>query len=68
VVFDYHLDLPKFFFELDSSYHDTPAQKEKDALKNRIFSVAGLKLYRIRRVAVEKTRADFSRLIREIIG
>ncbi len=69
VVFDYHqLYLPKFFFELDSSYHDNPAQKKRDEYKNNILSAAGQKLHRIRRTDGGQGRVDFTRLIRELLG
>lgn len=51
VVFDYQqLYLPKYFFELDSAYHDDPIQQMKDGYKDNILSTAGQKLYRLRRV------------------
>ena len=69
VVFDYHHEmyLPVFFFELDSSYHDTPEQKQKDEYKDRILAAAGQKLYRIRRSDERQDRGDFARLIRDLI-
>ena len=68
VVFDYHHDLylPKFFFELDSSYHDEVEQIRKDEYKNNIFSAAGQKLYRIRRTGGKQNRGDFAQLIRDL--
>lgn len=68
VVFDYHqLYLPKYFFEVDSLYHDEPTQAKKDEYKNNIFSAAGQKLYRIRRVGNNLGRVDFTKLIRELL-
>lgn len=69
VIFDYkhELYLPVFFFELDSSYHDTPEQKQKDEYKNRILAAAGQKLYRIRRSDETQNRGDFARLIRDLM-
>ena len=40
--------IPFKFIELDSKYHDTKVQKEKDMLKDNILSKAGQKLIRIR--------------------
>ncbi len=60
--------IPKYFFELDSFYHDNEQQQLKDKKKDNIFSVAGLKLLRIR--AKEDnilTRNDFMELIKNII-
>lgn len=68
VVFDYQqLCLPKYFFELDSLYHDEPTQIRKDKYKDNIFSAAGQKLYRIRRISNSAKIVDFTRLIREVL-
>lgn len=68
VVFDYQqLYMPKYFFELDSSYHDDPAQMKRDEYKNNIISAAGQKLHRIRRIIGAQNRVDFTRLIRELL-
>ncbi|MDO6763063.1 DUF2726 domain-containing protein [Agarivorans sp. 1_MG-2023] len=40
--------LPKYFFEVDSFYHDTPEAKGRDSKKNAIFAAAGIELIRIR--------------------
>ncbi len=40
--------LPIIGCELDSSFHDDPAQQERDARKNRIFQTGGVPLLRIR--------------------
>jgi very-short-patch-repair endonuclease len=40
---------PKFFIELDSSWHDTPKQIENDKMKDEIFHEAGIKLHRLRK-------------------
>lgn len=43
VVFDYNNNyFPIYFFELDSSLHDSEEQKKKDERKDRIFAAAGL--------------------------
>ena len=58
---------PVYWFELDSAHHDEPEQKRKDEMKNRIVSLAGHTLYRIRpHVAVD--RHDFIDLLRECIA
>ena len=60
VVFDYQqLYLPKYFFELDSLYHDAPTQILKDKCKNNIFSAAGQKIHRIRKTGNNPTKIDF---------
>lgn len=41
---------PKFYIELDSSWHDKPDQIGKDQIKDKIFKKAGLKLYRLRKL------------------
>lgn len=67
VVFDHQeLYQPKFFYELDSIYHDNPEQKQKDNYKDNIFSAAGQKLYRIRRIGESQNKGDFIKLIRDI--
>lgn len=40
---------PKFFIELDSSWHDKPKQIENDRMKNEIFEKAGMELHRLRK-------------------
>jgi len=60
--------IPKHFFELDSFYHDTEEQKHKDIMKDKILSLAGQKLFRIRAKSnkiLEKD--DFKKLIDEVI-
>ncbi|MEP7251290.1 MAG: DUF2726 domain-containing protein [Ginsengibacter sp.] len=58
---------PKKFIELDSPYHDTEVQKEKDGMKDKIMAVAGQKLIRVRRVTYKEDEKDFVRLIRETL-
>jgi hypothetical protein len=58
--------MPKYFFELDSSYHDNPAQMKKDGYKNNILSAAGQKLYRIRKTGIYK-KVDFAKLIKDLL-
>lgn len=59
---------PKKFIELDSPYHDTEVQKEKDRMKDKIMAVAGQKLIRVRRVTYKEDEKDFVRLIRETLS
>ncbi|SMC71318.1 DUF2726 domain-containing protein [Cellulophaga tyrosinoxydans] len=40
---------PKFFIELDSSWHDKPKQIENDRMKDEIFEKAGMELHRLRK-------------------
>jgi very-short-patch-repair endonuclease len=48
-IVDSQTFIPKFFIELDSSWHDKPKQIENDRMKNEIFEKAGLELHRIRK-------------------
>lgn len=41
---------PKFFIELDSSWHDIPKQIENDRMKDEIFQKAGMILHRLRKI------------------
>jgi hypothetical protein len=67
VVFDVRTYMPKYFFEIDSVYHDAPAQKEKDATKDRFFSLCGEKLYRIRSSGGAITAKEFEDLIHDVV-
>lgn len=58
---------PKYFFELDSIYHDSEKQKHKDCLKDSIFSKSGIQIYRIRKNNSTISTQEFAKLIREII-
>ncbi len=40
---------PKFFIELDSSWHEKPKQIENDRMKTEIFEKAGMELHRLRK-------------------
>jgi hypothetical protein len=67
VVFDQHDNYkPIKFFELDSHYHDLQDQRLKDDYKNKILSLAGQKLYRIRKISNNQGKSEFMKLIREI--
>jgi hypothetical protein len=59
---------PKFYFELDSIYHDTEEQQSKDKIKDKFFSLAGQRLIRIRaRDNRNLIRQDFKKMIQEIL-
>ncbi|MEJ5152843.1 DUF2726 domain-containing protein [Comamonas sp. MYb396] len=59
---------PSYFFELDSSFHDTAEARNRDQMKNEICAAAGIKLIRIRAFEQkETTREAFAQLIREIL-
>lgn len=57
---------PIYFFELDSPYHDKPDQILKDKMKDKIFSISGQKLYRIRKREISITELEFESIIIEI--
>ncbi len=56
---------PYIFIELDSSYHDSNKQKQKDLLKDSILAKAGQKLFRIRQKTFKEREKGFIKLIRE---
>ena len=53
--------------ELDSLWHYKEKQIEKDKMKDYIFKIGGLKLYRIEHKEIEKTVAEFETVILENI-
>ncbi|MEZ4912253.1 MAG: DUF2726 domain-containing protein [Saprospiraceae bacterium] len=58
---------PIYFFELDSVWHDEEGAKEKDMMKDNIFSTAGLKLFRIRDKQNQKiNEEEFIELVKEV--
>ena len=59
--------IPFKFIELDSKYHDTKVQKEKDMLKDNILSKAGQKLIRIRQKTFKEREKGFEKLIRDTL-
>ncbi|HAC63631.1 MAG TPA: hypothetical protein DCF68_08865 [Cyanothece sp. UBA12306] len=68
IVFDQSNNYqPVKIFELDSSYHDRPEQQQRDSYKDKILSLAGQKLYRIRKTSNHQGRKEFIQLIREIV-
>ncbi len=67
VVFDQHEGYrPLYFFELDSTLHDTDARRIKDRYKDRILALAGQHLHRIRKRHTDTGRAEFVGLLKEI--
>ena len=69
VIFDQDNDYkPTYFFELDSSFHAKPKVMQNDELKDKIFSISGHKLYRIRRIAKHQGKDEFIQVIKEILG
>jgi very-short-patch-repair endonuclease len=68
VVFDQFKGYePIYFLELDSVWHDLDKVEEKDKMKDKIFSIAGLKLIRIRHKANRPIDEDtFVELVEEI--
>nr|WP_321454022.1 DUF2726 domain-containing protein [uncultured Carboxylicivirga sp.] len=57
---------PTYFFEIDSVWHDTEEQKERDKMKDKIFGLSGQKLYRIRKVDNSIDEREFEKLIIEL--
>ncbi len=69
VVFDPAREfLPIRFYELDSTIHDDAVRRERDALKDRILSVAGHRLLRIRPSAGFSGPGDEEALVRLLRG
>lgn len=68
VVFDQHDNYrPLYFFELDSPLHDDLERRERDGYKDRIVSLAGRELYRIRARNGAAKRSDLARLLRDVL-
>ncbi len=69
VVFDQHDGYrPRFFFELDSPFHDADDRQMRDRHKNRILALAGQRLYRIRPQIRYPDRAAYIALLKDITG
>ncbi|MEM1097090.1 MAG: hypothetical protein AAGJ10_21035, partial [Bacteroidota bacterium] len=67
VVFDQHDGYrPRYFFELDSPWHDLPDRRTQDQRKDRILAEAGQQLYRIRMRHRNPTVTDFVALLRDL--
>lgn len=61
--------IPKFYFKLDSIYHDEKKQIAKDRIKDKFFSLAGQELVRIRaKTSNNLVRSDFKKMINELIN
>jgi hypothetical protein len=59
---------PKYFFEVDSHYHDNVDARRRDKLKNNIFDAANIPLHRVRADTDSLTTAhDFKVVIRKLI-
>lgn len=59
---------PIRFIELDSVYHDSEKQQQRDKMKDNILSAAGQKLLRVRLTTPFKNgETNFSKLIRETL-
>ncbi|AAO58200.1 DUF2726 domain-containing protein [Pseudomonas syringae group genomosp. 3] len=69
VVFDVGSGyVPKYFIELDSSFHDDPQAQANDLLKDAIFRAANTKLIRIRPLDAKASSVEeFERLVRELM-
>ncbi|GAB5520998.1 MAG: DUF2726 domain-containing protein [Rhodothermales bacterium] len=68
VVFDQHDGYrPRYFFELDSPWHDLPERKAQDRRKDHILAEAGQRLYRIRMHERNPTVAQFVALLRDVV-
>jgi hypothetical protein len=59
-------DLPIGGIEVDSIYHDTERQQRRDALKNEIFAVAGVPLFRLRSHGNPELQAVRGELVEQI--
>lgn len=62
--------LPMIAFELDSDYHDSSEQLERDAKKDRIFRLGGVPLLRLRshgRPSVQDMRQDIVEAVRALV-
>lgn len=59
---------PRFFFELDSPFHDADDRQARDRLKDRLLARAGHRLYRIRPEGRRVEHAALVALLREIAG
>ncbi len=57
---------PIYFFEIDSVWHDAYEQIQKDKIKDKIFSLSGQKLIRIRKVDNSIDEQEFEKLLHEI--
>ena len=58
---------PLYFFEIDSPLHDSAERRERDVYKDRIVSLAGKQLYRIRTRGVAATRGDLGKTLRDVL-
>ena len=69
VVFDQHgAYRPLYFFEVDSELHVDPDRRARDAMKDRSLSAAGQRLRRVRPRDRAAGRAEYARVLREMVG
>lgn len=66
VIVDPQTTIPIYFFELDSSFHDTDIQKYKDEIKNKLINEAGFELFRIRKKKSSSGIEQYITLLKEI--
>ncbi|MGF1879286.1 DUF2726 domain-containing protein [Photobacterium frigidiphilum] len=60
--------MPKFFFEVDSFYHDRAEARSRDEKKDAIFNAANIQLHRIRAESDSlTTKSDFRQKINNIM-
>lgn len=60
----YENDMPKYFFEIDSSFHDSDDSKRRDNWKDEICKLGGINLIRIRPEHPNQTSVDdFKRIV-----
>ncbi|ROM19256.1 hypothetical protein BK643_00780 [Pseudomonas protegens] len=59
---------PRYFIELDSSFHDEAQAQANDQLKDSIFRAANVKLIRIRPLNAKASSVkEFEKLVREVM-
>ncbi|MBS9522408.1 DUF2726 domain-containing protein [Litoribacter alkaliphilus] len=59
---------PRFFIELDSSWHDIHEQLEKDKMKDEIFRKAGMTLHRLRKKENKSMKEAFELYLKKNYG
>jgi len=65
----YEEDMPKHYFELDSSFHDSDDSKRRDKWKDEICKIAGIKLIRIKpEHPDQKSVNDFIRIVQTLMN
>jgi hypothetical protein len=65
----YEEDMPKHYFEIDSSFHDSEDSKRRDKWKDEICKIAGIKLIRIKPEHPNQTSVnDFIRIVQTLMN